>query len=227
LNRQNLKENDLSTFNGKHVSPKVRSSRKAWIVIVLIAVALHLTILILFKPHYLSIFKSELKPGKGESTFPGMERPFTYVPLEEQNHQAIRSSVRSQPEVKETERNILDEILNIPFSDKLLPRGNRSSSGKSGGENGGIPSVEPKPLYIPWPEYPRDLKKGISGNVELRVLVDEKGEVRDVKLIKGLPHKKLNDLAIRAAYNVKFSPGLVNGKPSKMWVKLTIGFRPG
>ena len=64
-------------------SPKLRSSRRQWVIIILVAVAIHLAILIFFKPHYLSIFLPKLNPGEGGGNpFEGVERVFSVVSFE-------------------------------------------------------------------------------------------------------------------------------------------------
>jgi len=208
-------------------SPKLRSSRRQWIVIILIAIAVHLAILFFFKPHYLSIFLPKLKPGEsGGNPFEGVERVLSVVSFEGRHEkQEKKEEVKKKIEVEETAQRSLDDILNTVLpSDVFTPIGIKGKSGLQPG--GGISKdIKPKPLYIPWPEIPRSASKYASGKVVLKVFVNKNGEVEDVKIIQGLPLKKLNDIAVRSAYNVKFSPGLKNGQPTPMWVELTISFQ--
>ncbi len=208
-------------------SPKLRSSRRQWIVIILIAIAVHLAILFFFKPHYLSIFLPKIKPGEsGGNPFEGVERVLSVVSFEgRRKKQEKKEEVKKKIEVEENTQETLDDILNnILPPDALTPIGIKGKRGLKPG--GGVSkNIKPKPLYIPWPEVPRGASRYASGKVVLKVLVNEKGEVQDVKIVQGLPLKKLNDIAIRSAYNVKFSPGLKNGQPTPMWVELTISFQ--
>lgn len=104
--------------------------------------------------------------------------------------------------------------------------------GGGGGWGGGVghgsrnATVEPKPLYIPWPKYPARMKGTPRGSVELLLLVNTRGEVEDLKITQRLPAEELNDIAVQAARKIRFTPGLINGVRSSMWVHLVIGFQP-
>ena len=87
-------------------------------------------------------------------------------------------------------------------------------------------TVDPKPLYIPWPKYPKGIDEGFEGTVELLLFVNERGEVENVKITRRLPHEKLNQTAAYAARKIRFTPGFEKGVPTSMWVRLTIGFQP-
>jgi TonB family protein len=98
--------------------------------------------------------------------------------------------------------------------------------GRGGGYGSGVTNVQPKPLYIPWPKYPARVKEIPYGSVELDLLVNEHGDVRDVKVSRGLPYAQLDSIAVQAARQIRFTPGLTNGVRAPMWVRLTIGFQP-
>ncbi len=209
-------------------SPKLRNSRKTWIAIVAVVIAIHLAILLFFKPQYLSIFLTKLSPGEeGGTSFPAMDRPFTVVSIEGRKKETRKKrEIIETQDVQENEKADWEDILNLAPPEALAPMGIKGESSRR--EGGGAPrNIKPKPLYIPWPKVPAGIKNVPEGRVKLKVLVNEKGEVLDVKLIEKLPLKKLNDIAVQAAYRVKFSPGLKNGRPATMWVELSIGFQPG
>ncbi len=76
------------------------------------------------------------------------------------------------------------------------------------------------PLY---PDLAR--RAGVSGEVLLRVLVDEKGIVRDVTILK--PSKAnvgFEEAAKEAVMQWIFSPAIQNGEPVSVWVNIPVKF---
>jgi protein TonB len=85
-----------------------------------------------------------------------------------------------------------------------------------------------KPLYRknPTPNYPRRARrKGYQGNVILEVLVDEKGNVRDLKVFKSSGYESLDRSALTSVRKWLFEPGTRNGQTAKMWVRVPIRFQ--
>jgi TonB family protein len=75
------------------------------------------------------------------------------------------------------------------------------------------------------PHYPERAKvAGISGIVILEVLISERGEVDDVKILKPLP-EGLAEAAVDAVRQWRFEPGTIDGKPVPVAFNLTIQFR--
>lgn len=96
-------------------------------------------------------------------------------------------------------------------------------------ENLPVPTEEylvtamPRPLNefrIPYPDQAKALN--IQGVVVMDILVDEKGVVRDAILIEG-PGYGLNEAAIEAIKQFKFSPALIEKQP--VAVRLRYGYR--
>ncbi|HEY3136173.1 MAG TPA: energy transducer TonB [Blastocatellia bacterium] len=80
--------------------------------------------------------------------------------------------------------------------------------------------VDRRPILLnePRPLYTEDARKNkVQGVVRVRVLVDERGSVREVLVTRGLPDG-LNEQAIRAAYQMRFSPAMKNGRPISYWL---------
>jgi len=190
--------------------------------IVVIVIVIHLAFISFFKVHYLRIFQTELPGEEGESSFPSLDAPFSYVQLYEISE--APPPVERAPTIEEAidEATFLDELGEI--STELLPI-ERSGGGSPGLAGSRKATVEPKPLYIPWPRYPKDFKGSRGGSVELLLYVNEEGEVENVKLSRGLPHEELNSIAIGSARKIRFTPGTEKGIPTSMWVKLTIAFQ--
>ena len=200
----------------------VRSGWRVWIVIIAIVIILHLVFFSLFKMQYLRIFQTELPGEEGESSFPRLDAPFSYVQLYEKPE--TPPTVEMAPTIEKAidEATFLDELGDI--STELLPieRGGGGSPGLAGSRK---VTVEPKPLYIPWPRYPKGFKGSREGSVELLLFVNEEGDVENVKLSRGLPYEELNRIAIGSARKIRFAPGTEKGIPKSMWVKLTIAFQ--
>ena len=86
-------------------------------------------------------------------------------------------------------------------------------------------AVEELPQLVvpPAPEYPKIAQEaGVEGQVLLLVLVGKDGQVKEVRVQKGIP--MLNDSAVQAAKKASFKPALQNNKPVAVWVALPIKF---
>jgi protein TonB len=74
------------------------------------------------------------------------------------------------------------------------------------------------------PEYPAVAKRArVEGVVQLQVIVNEEGDVSDVKVLEG--HPLLIDEAVRAVKQWKYSPTLLNGEPVPVVSTVTVIFR--
>ena len=74
------------------------------------------------------------------------------------------------------------------------------------------------------PEYPELAKKaGIEGTVVVKVLVNTKGDVEAVEVLKS--HPLLDESAITAAKQFKFKPGKQRDKFVKVWVSIPFNFK--
>lgn len=84
--------------------------------------------------------------------------------------------------------------------------------------------LRPVPLNSPSLAYTDDARKSkIQGTVSMVVLVTEMGDIDSVIVFRGLGHG-LNERAIEAARELKFSPATRNGKPIPYWTKVMIEF---
>lgn len=97
-----------------------------------------------------------------------------------------------------------------------------------GGGNGGGPATsvdtKPIPLNSPQPRYTEEARKNkIQGNVNARVLVGADGQVKQVKIMRGLPDG-LDEQAIQAAYQLRFKPAMKSGQPVSYWLPVSIEF---
>jgi TonB family protein len=202
---------------------RVRSGRKEWLIIILVAVILHLAFFAFFRTSYLRIFLAELPGEEGESSFPELDAPFSYVQLYEKTEVSV--TPERPPAIEEAieEATFLDEIGEL--STELVPIARSSGGGSPGKFGSRRTTVEPKPLFIPWPRYPKGYRGKSDTSVELLLFVNEFGAVENVKISRGLPNEELNRIAIGSARKIRFSPGMDEGIPTSMWVKLTIAFQ--
>ncbi len=87
----------------------------------------------------------------------------------------------------------------------------------SGGVLNGRAISMPKPVY---PQEARDAK--VSGSVTVQIIIDEEGNVMSAKAVSG--HPLLQDAAVAAAREAKFTPTKLSGQPVKVSGVLTYNF---
>ena len=74
------------------------------------------------------------------------------------------------------------------------------------------------------PQYPQEAKDNrVQGDVILRILINEQGNVTEAKPMSGPP--SLTDAAVDAMMQWKFKPYLLNGEPAQVESVFTIRFR--
>jgi protein TonB len=101
--------------------------------------------------------------------------------------------------------------------------------GVVGGTGGEIPrfpepDVGPSPIRMPQPTYTRQaIRDNVSGAVVLRVVIDERGDVRVLKVLRSVP--ELDEEAIRVVESSwRFHPATKNGRPVKVLSDLVVRF---
>jgi TonB family protein len=214
-------------WQGRETHLSHRSTRKQWAIIIAGAVLLHAAFLLLFQPRYLEVFRTEMPSGEeGSDRAPLLDNPFHVLSLSVETQPARAPAAAAARQAAEEGESALDEALfgapGEPQSEMLPIRGG-GSRGTRGSRNA---VVEPKPLYIPWPKYPAGIKQLPQGRVELMLLINEKGDVDDVKVTRALPLEELNRIAVEAARRIRFTPGTEGGVRKPMWIRLAIGFQP-
>lgn len=87
--------------------------------------------------------------------------------------------------------------------------------------------TKPIPLNSPQPRYTEEARNNkIEGNVTMRVRVGADGQVKQVRIVRGLPDG-LDEQAIQAAYQLKFKPAMKDGKPVAYWMPVLVEFNLG
>lgn len=99
-------------------------------------------------------------------------------------------------------------------------------SGSSGKESDVVQKASPLYSHNPAPAYPQSARtRKLEGVVELNVLVDTKGRVRDLNLRRSSGFKVLDRAAMDSVKEWKFEPGKSNSYPVEMWVVVPMVFK--
>jgi TonB family protein len=78
-------------------------------------------------------------------------------------------------------------------------------------------------VYMVHPDYPNDARpERVSGQVALEIVIDEEGSVVEIQVISG--HNSLQQAAIDAVKQWKYSPTLMNGNPIPVRAEVRITF---
>ncbi len=94
--------------------------------------------------------------------------------------------------------------------------------------------VEPKVIsmgaFTGLPPQARQLARGSAdgslGTSILMALIDENGNVTDVRVVKNAPYKFVDEAAIRALKSARIAPATKNGVKVKMWSTIAVTVKP-
>ncbi len=109
-------------------------------------------------------------------------------------------------------------------------RGAGYGPGSGGGVGGGVYKIgggvsAPQLVFKVEPEYSEEARKAkFQGTVVLYVVVDEKGNPKDLKVVRALG-LGLDQKAIEAVQKWHFKPGLKDGKPVPVAAQIEVNFR--
>ena len=122
----------------------------------------------------------------------------------------------------------------------LFRNGNASKKEESSADVYAYSDVDVKPQFLnsadprtfmerwvyPYLKYPKyAVENGIQGRVLVEFIVDEKGEVRDARVVRGI-HTSLDDEALRVvSASPKWRPGRNHGKKVKVAITVSVEFR--
>lgn len=85
----------------------------------------------------------------------------------------------------------------------------------------------PTVVHAVAPKMPREaIEKGVEGSVRIVLLVDHKGYVSEVQILKS-PSGLLSEAVVKAMKQWRFAPRIVNGSPQPFRVEQTYEFRAG
>ena len=138
---------------------------------------------------------------------------------------AVEPTVRVPPDVSVPAVDL--NMFGDPFGADGPPSGGPGSDGDVGGEvarTGGAVS-QPRLLYKVEPEYSEEARKAkYQGTVMLAVEVWEDGLAHNIRVLRSLG-LGLDEKAVEAVKQWKFSPGKKDGKPVKVLVQIQVNFR--
>jgi protein TonB len=109
-------------------------------------------------------------------------------------------------------------------------KGGGFGPGEGGGMGGGVYRIgggvsAPSLIYKVEPEYSEEARKAKhQGTVVLYVVVDEKGQPRDLRVIRAIG-LGLDEKAIDAVQKWRFKPGLKDGRPVAVAATVEVNFR--
>jgi TonB family protein len=87
--------------------------------------------------------------------------------------------------------------------------------------------VVPKAIRVVTPLYPAMARsQRLAAVIVVSALINENGQVADVKVLRGEPRFGLNDAAVRAMRATRFSSPMKDGKKVKTWFPQQIEFKP-
>jgi periplasmic protein TonB len=84
--------------------------------------------------------------------------------------------------------------------------------------------TKPEPIRKVQPRYTENARRaGVQGAVIVEAVIDEKGNVTNVRVLRGLP-MGLDREAVTAVQQWKFTPAMMASKPVKVYFTLTVNF---
>lgn len=104
--------------------------------------------------------------------------------------------------------------------------------GASGGGDGtgtvGVAELDraPQERSTPMPAYPQSARRaGIEGWVETKLLLDEKGEVEEVQIVKWEGHTAFVEAVRSSLARWRFTPAVRAGRPVRIWKPYVVRFK--
>ncbi len=84
--------------------------------------------------------------------------------------------------------------------------------------------VTPHPKSVPNPAYSEEARRsGTQGNVLLTIVINEKGDVTDAKIKRGL-EPGLDQNSLDAVKQWNFDPATIDGKPVPVQLNVQVSF---
>jgi len=119
-----------------------------------------------------------------------------------------------------TEEEYMPEDETIEITRLVLTEGIPLFDG-TGKRGGGLGGVGPRPAREVIPEYPKEVRaRGVEGVVELAILVNHRGGVDSVRVLRNTTqNKRLEQAAIQAAYKSWYFPAQRDGKKVSCWIQ--------
>lgn len=213
--------------------PDNRRRALYWGGFVLVALLLHLLLFVGIRQGFFEVFRTAIEDEGGASSasasFPDAIIAITIEIEDGEEEPLTETSERTTPTPPSTDPS--DDRRESRGEDPLeridLDEFTGEASVKipaDGGGGGRETAVPPRPVEITWPET-RGLGHCLGLEIAIRIEVDENGEVLQVKAVDDSHPADCTRAALDAARQIRFRPGLVKGRPARMWTQLRIDFR--
>ncbi len=211
-----------------------RESRRRVRIAIAVAVAVHLLLAVISLPQ---LATEPLRPGPRRQVYVVQQVRFTPPPPEAQqrrpqNKQRAKKIPIPDPTPDEPEP-ILREEVDVPEADlsdlDAVVFGSQNVPAIPGGLGRwpmkvGSGVQPPQGIYQPQPRYTEEARLArIQGVVILEAVIDEEGNVVEVKVLKGLP-MGLSESAVETASQWKYKPATLDGRPVPVYFNLTVRF---
>jgi len=158
-------------------------------------------------------------PPQAREQVPKQQQKTKKIPIPDPTPDEPEPIVMEDVEVPEADLSDLDAVVFGAESIPSIPGGMGRWPMKVGG--GVLP---PQKIFTPQPVYTEEARLArIQGVVILEAIIDEKGAVQQVKVLKGLP-KGLSESAVETAKRWTFKPATLDGQPVPVYFNLTVRF---
>jgi hypothetical protein len=197
-----------------------------WTAFIAVAILVHFTLLLTIKPSFFSFFRKNIQSddvGAAQSftggevilTIPIEIEDETSEPTPEERVNHTQPAESDNPNTNNDFSSLYDNL------DDLLGNGAQTIERNSGPRPVAVP---PRPVEITWPDT-RRLGHCIGSHVIVNIQVGSEGDIMQIRPQRANLPADCIRAAIEAAEKIKFTPGSLNGVPSKMWTKVRIDFR--
>ena len=204
-----------------------------WAGFILVALLIHLVLFIGVRQGFFEVFRTSVDElGGASSSRASFPEAMYAITIEIDDGE-------EEPLTEPTEKTTPDPPTDDPSDDTQQGRGEDTLEKldldaltgdvsvripADGGGGGRDTAVPPRPIEITWPET-RGLGHCLGLEIEIRIEVDKEGEVLQVKAADETHPPDCTKAALDAARQIRFRPGLVKGRPARMWTQLRIDFR--
>lgn len=195
------------------------------------AIVLHVVLFIIVFPSYYE--EKILKVGSTPRVFRLRQVQFSQPPKPRVKQTVTRPNARKIPVPDATPHDpepiIREESVDVSDLDfpevgdsVVIPQGPAGPAIGPMQISGNV--LAPKRVFSPDPHYPEEARHArVQGVVILQTIIDTVGNVKDVRVLKGLP-SGLTEAAVEAVTKWRFEPATLEGKPVAVYYLVTVSF---
>lgn len=204
-----------------------RGGSRYWLVIVLIAAAVHVFLLLGIKSSHFAVFRRSIDDSIATSSPPAAyPDAIIAITVDVEGEESLPVEFVPPPEKQPVEG---DPDVENPGDDPEAVENLLDFSGESHAPMPSRPAtrsavIPPRPVEITWPET-KNLSHCLGLQVEVRIRVSDKGEILTVDPAGSAVPEDCVAAALSAARRIVFLPGTVDGNPETMWTEIRIDFR--